>query len=189
MHLCSVGSDSATAAHQAPLSMEFSRQEYWSGLPCPPPRIFPTQELNPCLLHLLRCRQVLYSWAIEEAPWTWPDLCNCLRLVERWKQLPRLGHQRQCGFCPASWSFSPYLWSPEKSCKKSDKVVGLSLWRNHMEKPQGDRWMNEQAFGLTPPPDYNLSIIEPPYWATSKIQIHISNGSWWINTVASSHMF
>ena len=24
-------------ARQAPLSMEFSRQEYWSGLPCPPP--------------------------------------------------------------------------------------------------------------------------------------------------------
>ena len=24
-----------TVAHQAPLSMEFSRQEYWSGLPCP----------------------------------------------------------------------------------------------------------------------------------------------------------
>ena len=23
--------------HQAPLSMGFSRQEYWSGLPCPPP--------------------------------------------------------------------------------------------------------------------------------------------------------
>ena len=27
----------ATVAHQAPLSMGFSRQEYWSGLPCPPP--------------------------------------------------------------------------------------------------------------------------------------------------------
>ena len=26
-----------TAAHQAPLSMEFSRKEYWTGLPCPPP--------------------------------------------------------------------------------------------------------------------------------------------------------
>ena len=26
-----------TVAHQAPLSMEFSRQEYWSGLPCSPP--------------------------------------------------------------------------------------------------------------------------------------------------------
>ena len=30
-NLCAVG------AHQAPLSMAFSRQEYWSGLPCPPP--------------------------------------------------------------------------------------------------------------------------------------------------------
>ena len=26
-----------TIARQAPLSMGFSRQEYWSGLPCPPP--------------------------------------------------------------------------------------------------------------------------------------------------------
>ena len=26
-------------AHQAPLSMGFCRQEYWSGLPCPPPGI------------------------------------------------------------------------------------------------------------------------------------------------------
>ena len=26
-----------TVAHQAHLSMGFSRQEYWSGLPCPPP--------------------------------------------------------------------------------------------------------------------------------------------------------
>ena len=29
------------AAHQAPLSMGFSRQEYWSGLPCPPPGDLP----------------------------------------------------------------------------------------------------------------------------------------------------
>ena len=28
-------------AHQAPLSMGFSRQEYWSGLPCPPPGDLP----------------------------------------------------------------------------------------------------------------------------------------------------
>ena len=26
-----------TVAHQAPLSRGFSRQEYWSRLPCPPP--------------------------------------------------------------------------------------------------------------------------------------------------------
>ena len=27
-----------TVTHQSPLSMGFSRQEYWSGLPCPPSR-------------------------------------------------------------------------------------------------------------------------------------------------------
>ena len=40
MCVCSIVSDSATpwtVAHQAPLSMEFSRQEYWNGLPFPPP--------------------------------------------------------------------------------------------------------------------------------------------------------
>ena len=30
-----------TVAHQAPLSMGFSRQEYWSGLPCPSPEDLP----------------------------------------------------------------------------------------------------------------------------------------------------
>ena len=34
-------------AHQAPLSMGFSRQEYWSGLPFPSPgEIFPIQDSN-----------------------------------------------------------------------------------------------------------------------------------------------
>ena len=40
-------------AQQTPLSMGLSRQEYWSGLLCPPPRIFPTQGSNPSLLCLL----------------------------------------------------------------------------------------------------------------------------------------
>ena len=44
-----------TVAHQAPLFMGFSRQEYWSGLPCPPSQDFPTQESK---LDLLRCRQI-----------------------------------------------------------------------------------------------------------------------------------
>ena len=35
------------AACQAPLSMEFSRQEYWSGLPCPPPGDLPNLGINP----------------------------------------------------------------------------------------------------------------------------------------------
>src|SRR5574341_589294 len=35
-----------TAAYQAPLSMGFSRQEYWSGVPLPSPRCVILQELK-----------------------------------------------------------------------------------------------------------------------------------------------
>ena len=36
-----------TAACQASLSMGFSRQEYWSGLPCPPPGDLPDPGIEP----------------------------------------------------------------------------------------------------------------------------------------------
>ena len=52
-----------TVAFQVPLSMEFSRQEYWSGLSCPPPgnllnpRIEHTSPVSPAL------QADLYCWA------------------------------------------------------------------------------------------------------------------------------
>ena len=36
-----------TVTHQAHLSMEFSRQEYWSGLPCPPAGDLPDPGIEP----------------------------------------------------------------------------------------------------------------------------------------------
>ena len=39
-----------TVAHQTTLSMEFSRQEYWSGLPCPPPGDLPNLGIEPTSL-------------------------------------------------------------------------------------------------------------------------------------------
>ena len=53
MHACQLASalsDSAspwTVAHQAPLSMGFSRQEYWSGSPFPPPGDLPNPGIEP----------------------------------------------------------------------------------------------------------------------------------------------
>ena len=41
-----------TAACQAPLSLGFPRQEYWSGLPCPPPEDLPNPEIEPASLAL-----------------------------------------------------------------------------------------------------------------------------------------
>ena len=58
-----------TVARQAPLFMGFSHgQEYWSGLPFPSPGIFPTQGLNPGLLH---CRQILYRLSYEGSQNEW----------------------------------------------------------------------------------------------------------------------
>ena len=36
-----------TVTCQAPLSMRFSRQEYWSRLPCPPPQDLPNPGIKP----------------------------------------------------------------------------------------------------------------------------------------------
>ena len=63
----SVVSNSATpwtVARQAPLSMEFSRQECCSGLPFPSPGIFPIRGSSPGLLH---GRQILYRLSHREA--------------------------------------------------------------------------------------------------------------------------
>ena len=49
-HVCSVVSDFAipwTVARQAPLSMEFSKQEYWSGLPFHSPGDLPDLGIEP----------------------------------------------------------------------------------------------------------------------------------------------
>ena len=56
-----------TAAHQAPLSTGFSRQEYWSGLPFPSPirrhQFFSAQ-------HSLWANSQIHTWLLEK-PWLW----------------------------------------------------------------------------------------------------------------------
>ena len=49
-----------TVAHQAPLSMGFSRQDTGMGCHAILQGIFPTQGSNQYLLHLLNCRWILY---------------------------------------------------------------------------------------------------------------------------------
>ena len=55
--LCPTLCNSMDLACEAPLSLEFSRQEYWSGLPFPSPGDLPHPGIKPSLLH---CRQILY---------------------------------------------------------------------------------------------------------------------------------
>ena len=50
-----------TVAHQAPLFMGFSRQEYWSGWPCPPPGL-PDPGSKPVSHVSWIGKRVLYHW-------------------------------------------------------------------------------------------------------------------------------
>ena len=59
-----------TVAHQAPLSVGFSRQEYWSGLPFPPPGDL----LNPGIEPMsLMSPAVAGGFLITSATWLYPN--------------------------------------------------------------------------------------------------------------------
>ena len=64
-----------TAARQAPLPMEFLRQEYGSGLPFPPPGIFLTQISN---LHLLHWQVGFLPLSYLQSPWMGIWILKCL---------------------------------------------------------------------------------------------------------------
>ena len=107
-----------TAAHQTPLSMEFSRQEHWSGLPCPSSGDVPDSGINPGLLHgLLHCRQILYQLSHQGSP----PACQCRR------------HKR-CGFDPwvgmipwrRAWQPTPVFLPGEFHGQRS--MAGYSPW-------------------------------------------------------------
>ena len=62
-----------TVARQAPLSMGFSRQEYWSGLPCPPPGDLPNPGIEP---ESLKSPALAGGFFTTSAAWEAQCLCN-----------------------------------------------------------------------------------------------------------------
>ena len=64
-----------TVAHQAPLCIRFSWQEYQTELLCPPPRDLP--DPNPCLQHLLHC-SILDSLLLRHQGRTCVCVCVCV---------------------------------------------------------------------------------------------------------------
>ena len=79
MHVCMLSRFSCvqlfvipwTVVRQAPLSMGFSRQEHWSGLPSPPPGDLLTQGFYPCLLHPLH-----WHWLLTTGTTWWAPCCS-----------------------------------------------------------------------------------------------------------------
>ena len=78
-------------AHQAPLSMGFPRQEYWSGLPYPSPGNLPDSGIEPASPAWADGFFFFNCWAFREAvPWT--NLCPATSLEPHctwpWHVLP-----------------------------------------------------------------------------------------------------
>ena len=73
-----------TVAHQTPLSMEFSSQEYWSGLPFPSPRDLPDPGIEPGSLTLqtdsLPSEQILLPAELNSVNMVY-DAVWCLYIV------------------------------------------------------------------------------------------------------------
>ena len=116
-----------TVAQQAPLSMGFSRQEYWSGLPCPPPDILPTQGSNPGLLCLLH-------WQVGSLPLAPPGKllskswgCHTQHI---WKmlrvQLKGCHHKEKLIIMCSGGCFLDLLWSFHNSYKYW--IIMLCIW-------------------------------------------------------------
>ena len=66
-----------TVAHQAPLSMGFSRQELWSGLPYPPPGDLPNPGIEPMSLTFPALAGEFFTTRV-----TWEALV-CYRLIQK----------------------------------------------------------------------------------------------------------
>ena len=96
-----------TAAHEASLAMDVSRQEYWNGLPFPSPGNLPNPGIEPCLLRLLHLQADslpseppgkpqargtlrLWSWEGGMRPW-WRDRLKPFTPSRAWTTLNRYG--------------------------------------------------------------------------------------------------
>ena len=88
LQLCLTHCDPMDCSPSGSSSMGFSRQEYWRGLPFPPPGIFPTQEQNSRLMSTWVGRQVLCHQCHPGSP-------SHLQLVAKQGQVTCPRSQRQ----------------------------------------------------------------------------------------------
>ena len=102
-------------AHQAPLSIGFPRQEYWSGLPFLSPGDLPTQGLNPHLQH----------WQADSLPlshrrsqvWFFESPLNSLLLIHfLMSQLPADLLSPEGSYCWPAFSTVRRKYSPYSCC-------------------------------------------------------------------------
>ena len=146
-----------TVARQAPLSMEFTRQEYWSGLPFPSPGDLPDQGSNLGLLHY---NQTLYHLSHQGSPGKLIDYS--LYIIELLKFI--FNNQSSPGFCASCLFFILLglftVWhrGKNRSWKKFPhccpfSIVRTSRWHLYwwnLDSWYWTSWFKEENVSCTP---------------------------------------
>ena len=111
-----------TVAHQASPSMGFSRQEYWSGLPCPPPGDLPNPGIEPASLGSPALAGGFFTTSS-----TWEDLNRKLPSPYPTTLEAHLAFPRKFlwGGIPAPRNLAEYLFQPHSIL--SEEIVGQNF--------------------------------------------------------------
>ena len=115
-----------TVARQAPLSIGFSRQQYWSGLPCPPPGDLPDPGIKPVSL-----TSPVLAGGFFTTSTTWEATMSYTLLVLKSPNYI-LGQAASCPFC--RWVNSISEWV---SCHRKSQA------RKWTVTPQSSSWPPE----------------------------------------------
>ena len=101
-----------TVARQAPLSMGFSRQEYWSGLPCPPPRDLPNPGIEAAFLTSPALAGRFFTASVTRDAVSVPGCARCLQT---------LLHLLFISECEMSEKLSWFsaIWTPPSWCRNT----------------------------------------------------------------------
>ena len=145
-----------TVAHQAPLSMGFSRQEYWSGLPFPPPGDLPNPGMEPESPAFPALAYKFFSTVSPVAAAAAKSLQSCPTLCDSIDGSPRgssvLGFPRQ-----EYWSGVPFP-SPMHACMLSRfSCVQLCVtpWTAAHQVPLSMGFSRQEYWsGVIPSPQY-----------------------------------
>ena len=136
-----------TTACQAPLSMGFSRQEHWSGLPRPPPGDLPNPGIEPTsLMSSSIGRWVLYHWCHHVlnkvqhlAGQHWPRALSLVLLEIRMSPTSKHGLSsfERMFVRPMNWGLRPYPMSNlmESTYMFSGEGNGKRLQYSCLEDP------------------------------------------------------
>ena len=120
-----------TVTYQAPRSMGFSRQEYWSGLPFPSPGDLPNPGTEPGLPN---CRQTLYCLSHQGSPSKYsqrPKIRRqlCRRSTGRGKSLSSKTYQER-PLLLSKWMIVAWIWA---TVMDGEKLLGHWIYSKYIQ--------------------------------------------------------